>query len=46
MRILTLVLLLLPLLTVRADDGLADQVVVNKSERRLYLMRDGEVLRS
>jgi murein L,D-transpeptidase YafK len=46
MRIFTLVLLLLPLLAVQADDGLADQVVVNKSERRLYLMRDGEVIRS
>lgn len=46
MRILTFVLLLLPLLAVRAEDGLADQVVVNKSERRLYLLRDGEVLRS
>lgn len=46
MRLLTCVLLMLPILAIGADEGLADQVVVNKSERRLYLMREGDVLRS
>jgi murein L,D-transpeptidase YafK len=32
--------------TVLADSGMADQVVVNKSERKLYLMNGDDVLQS
>ncbi len=33
-------------LTVQAEELLADRVIVNKSERKLYLMNQSEVLRS
>jgi murein L,D-transpeptidase YafK len=39
-------LLLIYSLSVMADARLADEVIVNKTERRLYLMRDGEVFKS
>jgi len=40
---LNLILILLP---AYADDGMADQVIINKSEQRLYLMRGENVLRT
>jgi murein L,D-transpeptidase YafK len=46
MRIIPAILLMLVSWTVLADGLLADRVVVNKTERRLYLMQKGQVLKS
>jgi murein L,D-transpeptidase YafK len=46
MKVFILVCLNLILLPAYADDGMADQVIINKSEQRLYLMRGENVLRT
>jgi len=46
MKAVLLVWLYLILLPVYADNGMADEVIVNKSERLLYLIRDDKVIRT
>jgi murein L,D-transpeptidase YafK len=46
MKVFILVCLNLILLPAYADDGMADQVIINKSEQRLYLMSGENILRT
>jgi murein L,D-transpeptidase YafK len=46
MKVLVLLCLNLILLPAFADDSMADQVIINKSEQRLYLMRGDNILRT
>lgn len=46
MKAIFFLCLYLILLPAYADDGMADHVIVNKSEERLYLMRGSNVLRT
>jgi murein L,D-transpeptidase YafK len=46
MKAILLILLSVILAPAFADGGMADQVVINKTERRLHLMKEGVVLRS
>jgi murein L,D-transpeptidase YafK len=46
MKVIVILCLYLMLLPAYADDGMADHVIVNKSEKSLYLMHGSDVLRT